>query len=114
MPSPFPLGSATDGSLSGFSYRDRSDTLKCCSYVNVTWSRDELRQAYLLLAILFTALLCLSGIAVAAPDPQKNQIVVEASCSNDQSYTFVINGMSKTGDVTTSTSNIVVKKYTVT
>jgi hypothetical protein len=80
----------------------------------VTWSRDELRQAYLLLAILFTALLCLSGIAVAAPEPQKNQIVVEASCGKDQSYTFVINGMSKTGDVTTSTSNVVVKKYTVT
>jgi len=81
----------------------------------VTWSRDELRQAYLLLAILFTALLCLSGIAVAAPEPQKNQIVVDATCKpNGQEYTFVINGMSKTGDVTTSTSNVVVKKYTVT
>ena len=72
-----------------------------------------MRQAYLLLAILFTALLCLSGIAVAAPEPQKNQIVVEASCKNGQDYTFVINGMSKTGDVKASTSNIVVKKYTV-
>ncbi len=64
--------------------------------------------------MLFTALLCLSGVGVAAAEPQKNQIVVEASCTNGQHYTFVINGMSKTGDVTTSTSNVVVKKYTVT
>jgi len=65
------------------------------------------------LAILFTVLLCLSGIGVAAAEPQKNQIVVVASCSNGQEYTFVINGMSKTGDVEESTGNVVVKQYTV-
>jgi len=63
--------------------------------------------------MLFTAVLCLSGIGVAAAEPQKNQIVVEASCSNGQDYTFVINGMSKTGDVEESTGNVVVKQYTV-
>jgi len=63
--------------------------------------------------MLFTALLCLSGIGVAAAEPQKNQIVVVASCSNGQEYTFVINGMSKTGDVEESTGNVVVKQYTV-
>ena len=72
-----------------------------------------MKRAYLLLAMLFTALLCLSGIGVAAAEPQKNQIVVEASCNNGQDYTFVINGMSKTGDVKSSTSNVVVKEYTV-
>jgi hypothetical protein len=72
-----------------------------------------LRRAYLLLAMLFTALLCLSGIGVAAAEPQKNQIVVVASCSNGQDYTFVINAMSKTGDVKESTGNVVVKQYTV-
>jgi hypothetical protein len=73
-----------------------------------------LRRAYLLLAMLFTALLCLSGVGVAAAAPQKNQIEVKTTpCSNGQEYTFVINGMSKTGDVTTSTSNVVVKQYTV-
>jgi hypothetical protein len=73
-----------------------------------------LRRAYLLLAMLFIALLCLSGVGVAAAAPQKNQIKVKTtSCSNGQEYTFVINGMSKTGDVTTSTSNVVVKEYTV-
>jgi hypothetical protein len=63
--------------------------------------------------MLFTAVLCLSGIGVAAAEPQKNQIVVVASCSNGQEYTFVINGMSKTGDVKATTSNIVVKQYEV-
>ena len=73
-----------------------------------------MRRAYLLLAILFTALVCLGGIGVAAAEPQKNQILVEATCKpNGQEYTFVINGMSKTGDVSTSNSNVVVKQYTV-
>jgi hypothetical protein len=43
-----------------------------------------------------------------------------ASCDNSQSYTFVINGMSKTGHVTDSTDvdvskveNVVVKQFTV-
>ena len=71
--------------------------------------------------MLFTAVLCLSGIGVAAAEPQKNQIEVVATCSNGQEYTFVINGMSKTGHVTSSTdatvsnvSNVVVKQFTVT
>jgi hypothetical protein len=79
-----------------------------------------LRRAYFLSAMLFTAVLCVSGIGVAAAEPQKNQIVVEATCSNDQSYTFVINGMSKTGQVTPDTeadvsenANVVVKQFTV-
>jgi hypothetical protein len=64
--------------------------------------------------MLFTALLCLSGIGVATAEPQKNQILVQTTtCSNGQQYTFVINGMSKTGDVTTSNSNVVVKQYIV-
>jgi hypothetical protein len=57
--------------------------------------------------------LCVSGIGLAA-EPQKNQIVVDALCEPDgQSYTFVINGMSKTGHVVDSTGNVVVKQYTV-
>jgi hypothetical protein len=74
-----------------------------------------MRRVYLLSAI--TVVLCLSGIGVAAAEPpelQKNQILVKASCTNGQKFTFVINGMSKTGDVEESTSNVVVKQYTVT
>jgi hypothetical protein len=73
-----------------------------------------MRRVYLLSAI--TVVLCLSGIGVAAAEPpelQKNQIRVEASCTNGQEFTFVINGMSKTGDVEESTSNVVVKQYIV-
>ena len=80
-----------------------------------------MRRAYFLSAMLFTAVLCLSGIGLAAAEPQKNQIVVEATCEpNGQIYTFVINGMSKTGHVTPRTDvtvsnnvNVVVKQFTV-
>ena len=80
-----------------------------------------MRRAYLFSAMLFTAVLCLSGIGVAA-ELQKNQILVEARCPppNGPIYTFVINGMSKTGHVTSSTdatvlenANVVVKQFTV-
>jgi hypothetical protein len=80
-----------------------------------------MRRAYFLSAMLFTGVLCLSAIGVAAAKPQKNQIVVDASCEpNGQIYTFVINGMSKTGHVTNNTDvnvsnvkNVVVKQFTV-
>jgi hypothetical protein len=80
-----------------------------------------MRRAYFLSAMLFTGVLCLSAIGVAAAEPQKNQIVVDASCEpNGQIYTFVINGMSKTGHVTNNTDvnvsnvkNVVVKQFTV-
>ena len=78
-----------------------------------------MRGAYLFSAMLFTAVLCLSGIGLAAAEPpelQKNQILVKADCLNGQSYTFVINGMSKTGQVTDETdvtSNVAVKQFTV-
>ena len=71
--------------------------------------------------MLFTAVLCLSEIGVAAADPKKTQIVVEATCNpNGQSYPFLINEMSKTEQLTASTdvnvsksSNVVVKQFTV-
>jgi hypothetical protein len=77
-----------------------------------------LRRVSFLSAMLFTAVLCLSGIGVAATEPpelQKNQILVVAECPppDGPSYTFVINGMSKTGDVEESTGNVVVKQYIV-
>ena len=80
-----------------------------------------MRRAIFFSAMLFTAMLCLCGIGLAAAEPQKNQIEVFASCEeNSQSYIFVINGMSKTGHVTPDTeaevsqnANIVVKQFTV-
>jgi hypothetical protein len=84
-----------------------------------------MRQAYFLSAMLFTAVLCISGIGLAAAEPQKNQIVVktEPCIPNSQTYTFVINGMSKTGHVVPNNTevdvpkgrnvNVVVKQFTV-
>ena len=75
-----------------------------------------MRRAIFFSVMLFTAVLCLSGIGVAA-ELQKNQILVKADCLNGQEYTFVINGMSKTGQVTDETdvtSNVVVKQFIVT
>jgi hypothetical protein len=61
------------------------------------------------------------GTATAAPptEPRKNQIVIEdATCTTDgqdsTSYTFVINGMAKTGLLIDSTDkNIKITSYTV-
>ena len=72
-----------------------------------------MRWTFFLSILLSTAVLCVSGIGPADAEPHKNQILVEVSCDNGQSYTFVINGMSKTGDVVDSTGNVVVKQYTV-
>ena len=84
-----------------------------------------MRQAYFLSAMLFTAVLCVSGIGLATAEPQKNQIVVvtEPCIPNGQTYTFVINGMSKTGHVVPNDTevdvlkgrnvNVVVKQFTV-
>jgi hypothetical protein len=39
---------------------------------------------------------------------------VPATCDNGQSYTFVINGMSKVGQILGSTNNIAIKRFTAT
>jgi hypothetical protein len=81
------------------------------------------RQALLTTISTLTLLFVFAlGTATAAPptEPQKNQIVIEdATCTTDgqssTSYTFVINGMAKTGLLVDSTDkNIVITSYTVT
>ncbi len=72
------------------------------------------RIALLLATVLLAAVLLASGIGTAAAEPQKNQIVVPATCDNGETPTFVINGMSKVGKIEGSTSNIVVKRFTAT
>ena len=72
--------------------------------------------------VLLAVVLLTSGVgtATAAPktEPQKNknQILIEdATCTTDgQSYTFVINGMAKTGQLIDSTDeNIKIASYKV-
>ena|SRR4028119_1410583 len=74
-------------------------------------------------ALLTTALplilLVVFALGTATAEPKKNQIVIEdATCKTDDgqssTYTFVINGMAKTGLLTDSTGNIVVTPYTIT
>ncbi len=67
-----------------------------------------------LLMMLFTTVLLASGIGTATAEPQKNQIEVSVTCTNGKQYTLVFNAMSKTGQVSGSLSNVVVKSGTVT
>src|SRR5919202_6044656 len=78
-----------------------------------------MRRAILLsITVLITAVLLAGVIGTAAAEPGKNQIEAPATCKidgKDVTYTFVINGMSKTGHITAGgTGNIVVKEGTVT
>ncbi len=72
-----------------------------------------------LLTMLFAMVLLASGIGTATAEPQKtqkNQIEVTVSCGNapESEYTLVFNAMSKTGQVSGSMSNVVVKSGMVT
>ena len=70
----------------------------------------------LLTAFLILIFLIVGALGTATAEPEKNQIVVPASCTTDGqrfTTTFVINGMAKTGLLTDSTGNIVITSYTV-
>ena len=64
--------------------------------------------------VLLAMVLLTSGVGTAAAEPQKNQILVPVNCDNGQSYTLVINGMSKVGQISGGNQNLVVTEYTVT
>src|SRR4028119_832072 len=64
--------------------------------------------------VLLAVVLLTSGVGTAAAEPQKNQILVPVRCDNGQSYTLVINGMSKVGQIIGDNNNIVVTEFTVT
>ena len=80
------------------------------------------RQALLTTISTLTLLVVFAlGTATAAPptEPRMNQIEIDAKCTTDgqsfTDYTFVINGMAKTGLLIDSTDkNIVFTSYTVT
>jgi len=82
-----------------------------------------MRKIFLLVTMVLLAVVLLtSGVGTATAKPQtelqKNQIEIKASCTTDgqsfTSYTFVINGMSKVGQIIGSNNNIVIKSFTVT
>ena len=74
-----------------------------------------MRKFGLLATVALLAMVLLtSGVGTAAAEPQKNQIRVPVTCDNGQSYTLVINGMSKVGQISGGNQNLVVTEYTVT
>jgi hypothetical protein len=74
-----------------------------------------MRKFGLLATVALLAMVLLtSGVGTAAAEPQKNQILVPVNCDNGQSYTLVINGMSKVGQISGGNQNLVVTEYTVT
>ncbi len=73
------------------------------------------RTILLLTATVLAAALFAGGMGTAAAEPGKNRIEARtSSCSNGKNYQFVINGMGKAWQVQGSTSNLVVKRYTLT
>ncbi len=64
--------------------------------------------------VLLAVVLLASGVGTAAAEPQKNQILVPVNCDNGQSYTLVINGMSKVGQISGGNQNLVVTEFAVT
>ena len=69
---------------------------------------------FLATMVLLAVVLLTSGGGTAAAEQQMNQILLPAKCDNGQSYTFVINGMSKVGQIIGDNNNIVVTEFTVT
>jgi hypothetical protein len=60
------------------------------------------------------ALGVLSGTEAARAEPGKNQIEAQATCSNGETYTIVLNGMGKAWKLEGTNSNLLVKSYTLT
>jgi hypothetical protein len=74
-----------------------------------------MRRVFLLaILVLLPTVLLTSRVDTATAEPQKNQIRLAAACDNGQEYRFVINGMSKVGQIRGSNNNIVIKRFTVT
>jgi hypothetical protein len=67
-----------------------------------------------LIVSLIATTLAVSTMTSAVAEPGKNQIEATASCSNGETYTFVLNGMGKAWKLEGTNSNLQVKSYTLT
>ena len=72
------------------------------------------RTVRVLIVLLMATILSLSTMSSAIAEPGKNQIKADASCSNGETYTFVLNGMGKAWQLEETNSNLLVKSYTLT
>src|SRR5919202_2182218 len=64
--------------------------------------------------VLVATTLAASIVGSAVAEPGKNQIEAQATCSNGETYTFVLNGMGKAWQLEGTNSNLLVKRYTLT
>jgi hypothetical protein len=67
-----------------------------------------------LMTIVTGLVVIVSATGAAHAEPGKNQIEATASCSNGETYTFVLNGMGKAWQLESTNSNLIVKSYTLT
>ncbi len=74
------------------------------------------RITIMLTTTLLAAVLLAGGAGMAAAEPQKNQVLVPASCgaNGEQQYTFVLNAQGNAGQIVGSNSNILIKSYVAT
>src|SRR5215208_8086007 len=72
------------------------------------------RTVRVLIVSLIATTLAVSTMSSAIAEPGKNQIEATASCSNGETYTFVLNGMGKAWKLEGTNSNLQVKSYTLT
>jgi hypothetical protein len=73
-----------------------------------------MKKATAVLLVIMTGLIILSGAQAALAEPGKNQIEAQATCSDGETYTFLLNGMGKSWHLNGSNSNLLVKSYTLT
>src|SRR5215216_7093359 len=72
------------------------------------------RTVRVLIVSLIATTLAVSTMSSAIAEPGKNQIEATASCSNGETYTFVLNGMGKAWKLEGTNSNLQVKSYKLT
>jgi hypothetical protein len=69
------------------------------------------RTVLVLTTMLIATTLAVSSMSSAVAEPGKNQIEADASCSNGETYNFVLNGMGKAWQLEGTNSNLLVKSY---
>lgn len=72
------------------------------------------RTARVITAALTAAIITASTIGSAVAEPGKNRIEAQATCSDGETYKFVLNGMGKAWQLESTNSNLIVKRYTLT
>ncbi len=71
------------------------------------------KVVFLLGVVLAAAVVFAGGAGTAVAEPGMNQITSTAQCDDGEEYTFTINAMGKAGKLEGTTSNLIIKSYTL-